>query len=108
MADLKSNSTGVATTLILATSVVQLANGFFGTFFSLRVALEQYDPIIAGFVLSSYFVGYTVGALRSQIIIDRLGHIRSYVAFAGLAVAATSAMPVLPGEAPWLLLRDVV
>lgn len=107
MAHLNAGSAGV-TTLIVATAGAQLANGFFGTFFSLRVALEHYDPTVAGLVLSSYFVGYTLGAVRSQIIIDRLGHIRSYVAFAGLIVAATSAMPALTGAIPWLILRGVV
>ena len=40
-------------TLIVGTSTVQLANGFFGTFFSLRVTLEGFDASIAGLVLSS-------------------------------------------------------
>jgi hypothetical protein len=40
-------------TLILATSFVQLASGFFGTFISLRVALEGFDATMAGLVLSS-------------------------------------------------------
>jgi hypothetical protein len=30
-------------TLVIATSIVQLANGFFGTFVSLRVAIESFD-----------------------------------------------------------------
>ena len=40
-------------TLIVATSGIQLANAFFGTFISLRVALENFDTILTGFVLSS-------------------------------------------------------
>ena len=47
-------------TLIVATSVVQVANGFFGTFFSLRVAIEDFDATMAGLVLSAYFAGFTV------------------------------------------------
>ena len=82
-------------TLIIATSVVQLANGFFGTFISLRVAIEDFGPTLAGLVLSSYFAGFTIGALRCGRIIERVGHIRAYAAFAGLVVAATAAMPLL-------------
>jgi len=85
--------------LILATSAVQLANGFFGTFFSLRVVLEQFRWTIAGLVLSSYFAGFTVGAVRCGGIIARIGHIRAYAAFGGLVVAATAAMPLWVG--PW-------
>ncbi len=50
-------------TLIIATSGIQLANGFFGTFFSLRVAYEGFDATQAGVVLSAYFAGFTFGAI---------------------------------------------
>ena len=40
-------------TLIIATSCIQIGNGFFGTFISLRVALEGFEAAAAGFVLSS-------------------------------------------------------
>ena len=95
-------------TLIIATSCVQLANGFFGTFISLRVVLEGFDATMAGLVLSSFFAGFTVGAVRGGRIIERIGHIRAYAAFAGLVVAATAAMTLLIGPLPWLVLRAMV
>jgi MFS family permease len=95
-------------TLILATSIVQLANGFFGTFFSLRVAIENFDATWAGVLLSSYFAGFTAGAFFCGKIIERFGHIRAYAAFAGLVVAATSAMPLLVTPWAWLVLRAVI
>ena len=95
-------------TLIVATSAVQLANGFFGTFISLRVALEDFDVTMSGLVLSSYFAGFTVGAVRCGRIIERIGHIRVYAAFAGLVVAATAAMPLRIGPLPWLVLRALI
>ena len=95
-------------TLIIATSAIQLANGFFGTFISLRVGIEGFTPTVAGLVLSSYFAGFTLGALRCGRIIERIGHIRAYAAFAGLVVAATAAMPLLIGPLSWLVLRAVV
>ena len=84
--------------LILATSIIQLANGFFGTFISLRVATEDFGPTLSGLVLSSYFAGFTLGALRCERIIERVGHIRAYAAFAGMVVAATAC-----GHRFWLL-----
>jgi MFS family permease len=60
------------------------------------------------FVLSSYFAGFTVGALRCGPIIERIGHIRAYAAFGGVAVAATAAMPFLVGPPLWMVLRAVV
>ncbi|ALM85901.1 MFS transporter [Bordetella sp. N] len=94
--------------LILATSIIQLANGFFGTFISLRIALEGFDGAMAGLVLSSYFAGFTVGALRCERIIGRIGHIRAYAAFAGMVVAATALMPLLQGPLAWSPLRAII
>jgi MFS family permease len=95
-------------TLIVATSIVQLANGFFTTFFSLRVAVEGFEATVAGVVLSSYFAGFTLGAVRSDRIIARIGHIRAYAAFGGLVGAATAAMPLLVDPYAWMALRAVV
>src|SRR5215831_9427308 len=96
------------TTLIVATSLIQLANGFFGTFISLRVAIENFGPTMAGLVLSSFFAGFTLAALRCGRIIERIGHIRAYAAFAGLVVVATAAMPLMVGSLAWLVLRAIV
>ena len=96
------------TTLIVATSLIQLANGFFGTFISLRVAIENFGPTMAGLVLSSFFAGFTLAALRCGRIIERIGHIRGYAGFAGLVAAATAAMPLMVGPLVWLVLRAIV
>lgn len=92
--------------LIFATSIIQLGNGFFGTFFSLRVATENMDA--SGLVLSAYFGGFTLGALRCSRIIERIGHIRAYAAFAGLVAAATVVMPLMIGSLAWVALRAMV
>lgn len=95
-------------TLIIATSGIQIANGFFGTFFALRVGLSDFDPTLAGIVLSAYFAGFTLGAVFCGRIIDRLGHIRSYAAFAGIVVAATAAMTLLTAPLSWMSLRALI
>lgn len=95
-------------TLIAATSLIQLANGFFGTFVALRVAADVPDAGLSGLVLSAYFAGFTLGAIRCGGIVARIGHIRAYAAFAGLVVAATAAMPLLAGPWAWMALRAVI
>lgn len=95
-------------TLIIATSGVQLAIGFFGTFFALRVALADFDGLIAGLVLSSYFAGFTLGALFCKGIIEKFGHIRVYAAFGGIVIAATAAMTLNTAPASWGILRAII
>jgi MFS family permease len=70
------------------------------------VAIENFDA--SGLVLSAYFGGFTLGAFRCGRIIERIGHIRSYAAFAGLVAAATAIMPLLVGSLAWVVLRAIV
>src|SRR3954454_781510 len=65
---------GQVGTLVVATSFVQLANGFFGTFFSLRIATANFEPVVTGLVLSNFFAGFTLAAVLSGRIIERVGH----------------------------------
>lgn len=92
-------------TLIAATSLVQLANGFFNTFLSLRLTFENFGAGLNGIVLSSYFVGFTLGAVVCGGVIQRIGHIRAYATFAGLVVVGTAAMPLLVSPAFWIVCR---
>lgn len=95
-------------TLIAATGLVQLANGFFNTFLSLRLTVEDFGPALTGIVLSAYFIGFTIGAVNSGQVIQRVGHIRAYTAFAGMVVVATAAMPLFISPIAWILCRAAI
>lgn len=95
-------------TLIAATSLVQLANGFFNTFLSLRLTTEDFGPTLTGIVLSAYFIGFTIGAVSCGGVIQRIGHIRAYTAFAGMVVIGTAAMPLLVTPTAWILCRAAI
>lgn len=93
--------------VIIATSIVQLANGFFNTFISLRVASESYG-LLPGLILSAYFAGFTLGALRCRKMIDNIGHIRAYAGFAGLVAASTAFMSLIPNSLSWIIFRALI
>lgn len=95
-------------TLVLAIATFQLGNGFLGTLVSLRVNAEAFLAGIEGVVLASYYVGYTLGALRAGPLIHRIGHIRAFAAFAGGAAASTLVMPLLITSWSWIAARLVI
>lgn len=95
-------------TLIAATSLVQLANGFFNTFLSLRLTVEDFGATLTGIVLSAYFIGFTIGAVSCGGVIQGIGHIRAYTAFAGTVVVATAAMPLFVSPLAWILCRAAI
>ena len=95
-------------TLIIAISIFQLANGFFGTLVSLRVSVEDFSVPLGGLILSFYYAGYTVGAVRCGRIIERIGHIRAFAVFAGLSVSAVAAMPAAVSAILWIIARAAI
>lgn len=94
--------------LILATSLIQLANGFFTTVVSLRLGLEAFNPAFEGLVMSAYFVGFALGSASCGSLLKRIGHIRSYAAFGGIVIAATAAMSVVVELSAWTVLRAAI
>jgi MFS family permease len=94
--------------LILATSIVQLANGFFTTVLSLRLGLETFDPALEGLVMSAYFIGFTIGSVTCGRLLRRIGHIRSYAAFGGIVIAATAIMAAVVDLSAWGLMRAAI
>ena len=95
-------------TLIIAISIFQLANGFFGTLVSLRVSVEQFSVPLGGLILSSYYAGYTLGAVRCGRLIERIGHIRAFAAFAGIIAFAAAAMPLVVSAILWIIYRAAI
>ncbi|MCK0198614.1 MFS transporter [Ancylobacter sp. 6x-1] len=94
--------------IIVATSLVQLANGFFTTVISLQLALGSFSATFEGVILSAYFIGFTIGSVTCGGIIQRIGHIRSYAAFAGIVVACTAVMALWVNDLAWALLRAAI
>jgi len=82
-----------------------LANGLFTTLLSLRIKTEGYSTSVVGLLMAGYFLGMFLGARYASRVIRRIGHIRSFAAFASIM----SMSPLLhmfwiePGF--WLVLR---
>jgi hypothetical protein len=78
------------------------ANGFC----LLRIAIEDFGP-----TWSVWCSAAISPASRSALCAangSSCWPIRAYAPFAGLVVAATAVMPLLPGPLPWLILRGLV
>ena len=91
--------------LILGISLIQLAIGYIGTLIGIRLAVEKVDPLVAGIVTSAYFAGYVVGAVVCHHLIQRIGHIRAFAAFAALVASAFLVHPLYFDPTLWTVLR---
>jgi MFS family permease len=85
---------------ILSISILVLGMGALTTYTTLRLEAFNTSEWLIGIVSTVYFIGLVVGSNKSQHLVLRVGHIRSYAAFS----ATFAAMTLLQGlfEIPWL------
>jgi len=68
--------------LLLGVAILNTGNGLFGTFLALRMSLEGFPTEVTGLIMSAYYLGLVIGARSCHRIINRVGHIRAFSAFA--------------------------
>lgn len=85
-----------------------MGNSLFTTLTALRADIEGYPTWVIGLMTSSYFLGTAVGTLRVGALINRVGHIRSFAAFAAIGAAATLSFLLALNPWAWVLLRLIM
>jgi MFS family permease len=67
---------------IVSLVILVMGNALFVTYTSVRLKLDGYNVQTIGYIIGAYFAGLLVGSLASNRIIEKVGHIRAYAAFA--------------------------
>ena len=80
-------------TLLLSAAILLAGQGLQGTLLPVRAGLEQFSTFEIGSMGAFYFLGFTLGCLRGGDLVQRVGHIRVFLAMGALASAA----PLLHG-----------
>lgn len=86
--------------LLFGVAILLTGQGLQGTLIPTRAALESFSTVTIGVIGASYFLGFTIGCLRSGALLRGVGHVRVFAAM----TAAASAAPLLLGlwAEPWL------
>lgn len=74
--------------LLASVFLLVSGNGLLGIMLAVRMNDGVQSPQVIGLVLSCYSVGFVAGAYLASGIISRVGHIRSFAAFAAFACTA--------------------
>jgi len=91
--------------LLLSYGLLLLANSLFNTLLGIRTRIEGFPTEVTGIIMGSYFIGLLMGGLFGARVVARVGHIRSFAAFASI-MSITSLLHVLWVEPlTWLTLR---
>jgi MFS family permease len=91
--------------LFLANLTLLTGLGLLGTFLSLRLTIEGYAPQTTGLVMGSYFFGLIIGSYVCQRLIRRVGHIRSFAAFAAVTTSVVMLHGLYLSAFAWAVFR---
>lgn len=93
------------TALFTAVFSLLIGIGLLGTHLSLRMAMEGFSTQVTGLILASYFLGLVFGSFFCHRLIQRVGHIRSFAAFAAAATAIVMLHGLYVSAITWGILR---
>ncbi|MCP5507331.1 MAG: MFS transporter [Chlamydiales bacterium] len=86
---------------------MMISIGFFMSFISIRMRLEGATDTWIGIVQSAYFTGLLVGSITVERLIHRVGHIRTFAAFASLCTATILLQEQLTSYYFWVVIRFI-
>lgn len=92
---------------VLGLFMMGLGNGFLTTLVPLRQAASGVSVAWVGYVSMAYYLGLCIGALFSERLLRRTGHIRAYACFAAVVSASSLALGISSNQVFWLLMRLV-
>jgi MFS family permease len=96
---------GTVISLLLSYGLLLLANGLFSTLLGVRTQVEGFSPTLVGFIVAAYFSGLLLGGLFAGRVVTRVGHIRSFAAFASLMSVSALLFPIFVTPVAWMILR---
>ncbi|WP_447588190.1 MFS transporter [Aquipseudomonas campi] len=94
--------------LYTATLLMLAGSGLFSTYMGLRLTEEGVGDFWVGGLMAAYYFGLVCGGKVGHRLIASVGHIRSYVACAGLATVIVLLHVLVEQLEVWLLLRFVM
>jgi len=96
---------GTVASLLLSYGLLLLANGLFSTLLAVRTQVEGFSSTTVGFIVASYFSGLLLGGLFAGRAVTRVGHIRSFAAFASFVSISALLHPLFVTPVAWMMLR---
>lgn len=93
--------------LLLGVALLLLGSGLQGTLLGIRGAIELFSPLAIGLIMTAYYLGFAAGCMFGARLIERVGHIRAFAAFASIASAAAIIFPLALDPISWGVLRAI-
>ena len=91
--------------LLFGFCVVLTGVSLLATSLGVRASVEDFSSAVTGVIMAGYFIGFIIGSFACPGVIRRIGHIRSFTAFAAIAATAAYSHDILVHPLAWFALR---
>lgn len=88
-------------------TMLMVGNGLQGTLLGIRATLEDFGALVTGSVMACYYAGFITSSFAAPLLIQRVGHVRSYAAFSTTASVAILIHGLMVEPAIWALMRGL-
>ncbi|MDG1437171.1 MAG: MFS transporter [Rickettsiaceae bacterium] len=82
-----------------------VSNSFFLTFITVRLNTLGANVEVLGFIHSAFYGGILVGALKSEVLINRVGHIRAFACASSIFSVCILLQAIYQTPYIWILFR---
>ena len=93
--------------LFIGIGTIMIAHGLQMQLMGIRSVVEDFSVITTGIFMSGYFMGYFLGANTTPKLVQKVGHIRVFAAFASLASLSALLAAVYVNPVMWTLSRFI-
>lgn len=91
--------------LLLSVALLVAGNGLQQTLIGLRAGIEGYSGETVGVMMSAYFIGFVIASIYAPWVIQRVGHIRAFAAFASAGSVFALCFVLFVSAPVWIALR---
>lgn len=93
--------------LFIGVAVLALGNGLQSTLLGVRAIDADFGATVTGYIMAAYFVGTLIGSIMTPKLIEQVGHIRVFAAFASIISTSALLHAVFVDPTAWFVFRAV-
>ncbi len=93
--------------LFIGIGIIMIAHGLQMQLMGIRSVVENFSVVTTGIFMSGYFTGYFLGSKTTPLLVQKVGHIRVFAAFASLASLSALLAAVYVNPTMWTLSRFI-
>ncbi len=93
--------------LLIGVAVLSIGHGLHGSLIGVRSSAEGFSNSTTGMIMSGYFLGLLISSAVTPRIVQSVGHIRVFAAFASVVSSAVLLVPLWINPVWWFLMRFV-